>query len=69
MKSRQLCPVIDVILTDYEVKSRALKWCLFMFKKKKVKGAFIDIFRCPKLIITLDIMCLEIYRKAGTAKI
>ena len=55
MKSHQKCPIVNIILADTELGGRVLERCLFS-DVKQVRGAFIDIFGYPILIITLNIM-------------
>lgn len=55
MKSHRMCPIVNVIPADTELGGRVPERCLFS-DVKKVRGAFIDIFGYPVLIITLNIM-------------
>lgn len=55
MKSHRMCPIVNVIPADTELGGRVPERCLFS-DVKKVRGAFIDIFGYPVLIIALNIM-------------
>lgn len=46
---------MNIILTDTELRGRVLERCLFS-DVKEVRGAFVDIFGYPVLIIMLNAM-------------
>lgn len=49
-------PLVNIILTDTELRGRVLERCLFS-DVKKVRGAFVDIFGYPVLLITFNGTC------------
>ena len=53
MKSHRRYPIGNIILTGTELRGRVLERCLFS-DEKKVRGAFVDIFGYPVLLLMLN---------------